>query len=183
MWSSTNACGREARAGQRPGVADALQLVAEPGAVDGRRCRGPPRAPCPPTNTSDPSMSGAKRAPSSSVKKATASGRAGLDAGLLERLDHLEPGQHAVVAVVAATGADGVDVRSGHHGAPSPTSHRPTTLPMASTETDRSRSRIQATTRSRPAPVVVGQGQPAAARRRRCRRSAANSSSRPARRA
>ena len=32
----------------------------------------------PPTNTSDPSMSGAKRAPSSSVKKATARGRAGV---------------------------------------------------------------------------------------------------------
>ena len=37
MCSSTNACGGTARARQRPGVADARQLVAEAGAVDGRR--------------------------------------------------------------------------------------------------------------------------------------------------
>ena len=47
-------------------------------------------------------MSGAKRAPSSSVKNATASGRCGSCAGALQRLDHLEPGEHAEVAVVAA---------------------------------------------------------------------------------
>ena len=37
------------------------------------------------------------------------------DAVLLERLDDLEPGEHAEVAVEAATGGDGVDVRAAHH--------------------------------------------------------------------
>ena len=50
-------------------------------------------------------MSGAKRLPSSSVKKATAIGWRGGDAVLLERLDDLEPGEHAEVAVEAAAGA------------------------------------------------------------------------------
>jgi hypothetical protein len=33
-----------------------------------------------------------------------------------ERLDHLETGEHAEVAVEAAAGGDGVDVRAGEHG-------------------------------------------------------------------
>ena len=41
---------------------------------------------------------------------------AGHDAGPVERLDDLEAGQHAEVAVVPAAGADGVDVGAGHHG-------------------------------------------------------------------
>ena len=60
-------------------------------------------------------MSGWKRAPSSLVKTATISGPARAHAGLVERLHRLEPGEHAVVAVVAAAGADGVDVGAGHH--------------------------------------------------------------------
>ncbi len=61
-------------------------------------------------------MSGAKRAPSSSVKKATASGRARWVPVSMHALDHLEPGEDAVGAVVAAARADGVDVRATHDG-------------------------------------------------------------------
>ena len=42
--------------------------------------------------------------------------RAGeLEAGGLDRLDHLQPGEHAEVAVVAAARGHRVDVRAGHH--------------------------------------------------------------------
>ena len=60
-------------------------------------------------------MSGAKRAPSSSVKNATASGRRVTPPRSSVSID-LEPGEHPVVAVVSAAGADGVDVRAGHDG-------------------------------------------------------------------
>ena len=59
-------------------------------------------------------MSGAKRLPSSSVKKATASGRRVRTPGVVEGAHDLEPGEHAEGAVVAAAGADGVDVAAGH---------------------------------------------------------------------
>ena len=55
-------------------------------------------------------MSGANRAPSSSENTATTSGRAGGDAGGGQRLDDLEAGEHAEVAVVEAAGAHRVDV-------------------------------------------------------------------------
>ena len=77
MCSSTNACGREARAGQRRRRSRCGRARRPAGRRRCPRRRGPPRAAMPPTNTSEPSMSGAKRAPSSSVKKPTASGRAG----------------------------------------------------------------------------------------------------------
>src|SRR2546422_770771 len=38
--------------------------------------------------------------------------------GAGQRLDHLETGQDPVVAVVATSGPDGVDVRAGHHRRP-----------------------------------------------------------------
>ena len=41
-------------------------------------------------------------------------GVAGLDSGLVEGRDHLEPGEHAQVAVVAPAGCDRVDMRAGH---------------------------------------------------------------------
>ena len=63
-------------------------------------------------------MSGGNREPSSSVKKATASGRGSRAPAVLSVSDHLQPGQHAQVAVVAAAGADGVDVAAGHHRRP-----------------------------------------------------------------
>ena len=63
-------------------------------------------------------MSGAKRAPSSSVKNPTAERAAELETGGLDRLDHLQPGEHAQVAVVAAARGHGVDVRAGHHRRP-----------------------------------------------------------------
>ena len=59
-------------------------------------------------------MSGWKRAPSSLVKKATAIGRRVVDLGLVQRAHDFEPGQHAVIAVVAAAGAHRVDVAAGH---------------------------------------------------------------------
>ena len=83
-------------------------------------------------------MSGAKRAPSSSVKNATASGRAVVDAVLFERLDHLQPGEHAEVAVVAPAGARRCRCASRSSPAP-PSGSVParvaTTLPMASMAT------------------------------------------------
>ncbi len=42
-------------------------------------------------------------------------GMLGLDAGVVEGLDRLQAGENAEVAVEAATGAHGVDVRAGHH--------------------------------------------------------------------
>ena len=38
-----------------------------------------------------------------------------LEAGGLDRLDHLQPGEHAEVAVVATARRHRVDVRAGHH--------------------------------------------------------------------
>ncbi len=60
-------------------------------------------------------MSGGKRAPSSSVNHPTASGRVERASRCEDRFDHFEPGEDAEVAVVATAGADGVDVRPGHH--------------------------------------------------------------------
>ena len=99
-------------------------------------------------------MSGAKRAPSSSVKNAD--GERPVRARCrpsCSGLDHLEPGEHAEVAVVAAAGAHGVDVGAAHHRrAIGPRRRRRrSTLPMPSIVTSSPRSRIQATTRSRPA--------------------------------
>ena len=179
MCSSTKACGGRAGHGMR-----ARRSRCGPARRPARRrrwppCRGPPRAARPPANTRLPSMSGAKREPSSLVKNATASGWVGLDAGGDHRLDDLEPGQHAEVAVVAAAGGDGVDVgrRVMTGGSKRSAGQVPTTLPISSTSTRRPRSRIHDTTRSRPGAVGVGQRQPAARRRRRWRRS------RPGRRA
>ena len=134
----------------------------------------------PPTYTSDPSMSGAKRAPSSSVKNATASGRAGVTPALLQRLDDLQPGQHAVVAVVAAAGPDGVDVGPGHDRARR--RRRPTGRP-------RCRWRRSSTVETEvPHPgddeVAARDGRRRSApggssRRRRCCPISANASSRP----
>ena len=60
-------------------------------------------------------MSGAKRAPSSSVKNADGNRPPRRDAVLDQRLEHLEAGEHAEVAVEATAGAHRVDVRAGHH--------------------------------------------------------------------
>ena len=60
-------------------------------------------------------MSGWKRAPSSLVKKATAIGRRVVSLGLVQRAHDFQPGQHAVIAVIAAAGAHRVDVAAGHH--------------------------------------------------------------------
>ena len=118
-----------------------------------RRRRAPPRAACPPTYTRLPSMSGGKRAPSSSVKNATCTGRRVMTPCVARVSTTSKPAEHAEIAVESATGADGVDVRA--RSSPARASGRcragsPTTLPIASIATSRPRSRIQATTRSRP---------------------------------
>ena len=50
------------------------------------------------------------------MKNATASGRRVSWPARVERLDHLEARQHAVVAVESAAGAHRVDVRTAQHG-------------------------------------------------------------------
>ena len=83
---------RRARARQRAGVADAGQLVAEAGAVDRRTMSSASSSASPPdVRRGCPSMSGAKRAPSSSVKNATASGSA-----------RGEPGASASVSITSS---------------------------------------------------------------------------------
>ena len=107
-------------------------------------------------------MSGGKRAPSSFVKKATASRPARDDAGAVERLDHLEAGQHPEVAVEAAAGSHGVDVRTDHHGreariAPGPGGDDVAdgVDPHVETEIDHPGDHEVTA-----APVVVGEGEP-----------------------
>ena len=111
-------------------------------------------------------MSGWKRAPSSSVKNATATGCAVCDAVLLERLDHLEAAEHAEVAVEPAAGAHGVDVRTDHHrrqrrvGARRACRRR---CRWRRSTTARPRSRIHADHQIATVTVGVGERQPGAA--------------------
>ena len=105
---------RQARAGQRPGVADALQLVAQAGAVDGPQVERLLERHA--AHVDERAEHVRREAGALLVGEEGDRQRAGgLDAGLLQGLDDLEAGQHAVVPVVAATGADGVDVRADHH--------------------------------------------------------------------
>ena len=60
-------------------------------------------------------MSGGKRALLVGEERNSKTSRRG-DAGGPKRFDHLEPGQHAQVAVVAPTGAHGVDVGARRDG-------------------------------------------------------------------
>ena len=95
-------------------------------------------------------MSGWKRAPSSLVKNATASGRGGVRPACMRvsitsmpaRTPRL-PSNRPPVRTVSM--CEPVIT-----GRPAPTCQVPTTLPTASTTTSRPRSRIHVTTRSRP---------------------------------
>ena len=68
-----------------------------------------------PVKTRLPNMSGWKRAPSSLVKKATASGRLVTTPASSSVCDDLEPGEDAERAVVVSAGRHGVDVAAHHH--------------------------------------------------------------------
>ncbi len=68
-----------------------------------------------PVATALPSMSVPKRAPSSSLKKATTSGRRVVTPRVVQGAHHLERAQHAQAAVEAPRGGHRVDVRAGHH--------------------------------------------------------------------
>ena len=101
--------------GSGAGVADAVQLVAEAGAVDAHDVEGLLEGHAPDEDQRAQHVGGEAGALLVGEEgRRPADGRG--DAGLLERLDDLEPGQHAEVAVVAAAGADGVDVGAGHDG-------------------------------------------------------------------
>ncbi len=104
------------RARQWSGVPDADQLVAEPGAVVDRR--DVERALQRHAADVDEAAEHVRREAGALLVGEEGDGdrQAGLHAVLLEGLDDLEPGQHAQVAVEAAPGGDGVDVRAGHHG-------------------------------------------------------------------
>ena len=105
-----------------------------------------------PVKTRLPNMSGWKRAPSSLVKKATASGRRVTTPASVERLDDLEPGENPERAVVAPAGAHGVDVAAHHDGRAVLAAARARPRHCRSRRSRRRgpSSRIQPTTRSRP---------------------------------
>ena len=96
------------------GIADALELVAEPSTVDraGVERLGKRQAAGVDEGAQHIRLEACalligedadgKRAPSN-------------HAGLVERLHHLERAEHAVIAVIASTGAHGVDMRPAHH--------------------------------------------------------------------
>jgi hypothetical protein len=69
----------------------------------------------PPAYTSEPSMSGAKRAPSSLVKNATTSGRRVTSPAASSARTTSRPASTPEISVIAPAGGDGVDVRAGHH--------------------------------------------------------------------
>ena len=145
--------GRGRRARERPGVADAHELVAEPGAVVG----GADVERLLERHAADVHEAAEHVGSEAGALLVGEEGHAdrvvGLDAVRLQRLDHLQAGQHAEVAVEAPAGGHGVDVRSGHHRrgvgiAPGPRGRRRCRSRRSSTA--RPRSRIQPTTRSRP---------------------------------
>ena len=83
-----------------------------------------------------------------------------------QRLEHLEPGQHAEVAVEAAARADGVDVRAGHHGRQRGIAARAGWRPRCRwrrSATSSPRSRIQRHDQVAAVAVGVGERQPGAA--------------------
>jgi len=105
----------------------------------------------PPTYTSEPSMSGANRAPSSFVKNATEIGRP----GVIPRSRHVwmtsspasTPKLPSYLPPVRTVSMCEPVITAG----PVPTSHVPMTFPTSSVSIRRPRSRIQPMTRSRPA--------------------------------
>ena len=105
---------RRARHGHRAGVADPFELVADSCTVDADRveCVLDPQ----PTDV-DEAAHHVGREPGALLVGEEADGdrAAGFDAGPLQRLDHLQPGEHPEVAVVATAGTDGVDVGTHHH--------------------------------------------------------------------
>ena len=178
MCSSTYACGNAAgRARHRAGVPDPLQLVAEHGRRRRRRrMSSASSSGSPPTYTRLPSMSGAKRAPSSSVKNATVTPRSVRDAVADQRLDDLEPAEHAEVAVEAAAGAR--RCRCANRSSPAPATGRSragwrTRCRSRRSTTSRPRSRIHVDDEVAAVAVGVGQGEAGAARARRSGRSTA----------
>ncbi len=106
---------RPGRARQRADVADAVELVAEHGAVDGHRVE----------RHLEGQAAGEHEAAQHVGREAGAllvgeeghgQRMGGLDPRADHGLEHLEAGEHAEVAVVAAAGGHGVDVRAGHDG-------------------------------------------------------------------
>ena len=103
-----------ARAGRRAEVADAVELVAEAGAVDGDGVVRLLHAHAVGVDEAAEHVGG--EAGALLVREEGDGERAARgDAGSGEALDHREPAEHAEVAVVQASGAHGVDVRAGHH--------------------------------------------------------------------
>ncbi len=103
------------RARHRAGVADALELVAEPGAVvDGTDVEGVLDRHA--ADVDEAAEHVGREAGALLVgEDADGDRAAGADVVLDQRLEHLQAGEHAEVAVEASAGGDGVDVRAGHH--------------------------------------------------------------------
>ena len=116
-------------------------------------------------------MSGAKREPSSSVKKATAIGRAGCATPCCSSVSTTSsPASTPRLPSKRPPGGDGVDVRAAHHRAPRRVGAGPGGHDVADGVDASRRGRGRAstpTTRSRPVAVGVGQGQAGAPLARR----------------
>ena len=103
-----------AGAGRGAGVADGLELVAEAGAVDGDDVEGLLHRHAADVDEAAEHVGG-EAAALLVGEEGDGDAVLGLDVVVDERLDDLEPGEHAEVAVVDAAGAHGVDVGAGHH--------------------------------------------------------------------
>lgn len=116
MWYSTKAWGTAPGHPPGPAEPDAVELVAEHGAVDGDDLEG--RFELQAADVHRATQHVGREAGTLLVgEEADGEGASGFDAPVDDRLDDLQTGEHAEVAVVAPAGADRVDVRSGEHGA------------------------------------------------------------------
>ena len=113
MWSSTNACGAGSGARARAEVADARQLLTNDRTVDAANVVRLLERQSP--DIDEAAHHVGREAGTLLVGEEPDRQRAGeLEPGGLDRLDHLQPGEHAEVAVVAAPRRHRVDVRPGH---------------------------------------------------------------------
>ena len=163
MWSSTKAWGTRAGDRHRSPVADPVQLVAEHdavgvGAVEGLLQRQAARVGHAPQHV------GAEPGALLVGEEGHLDRSSGDDAGVVQRLDHLQPAEHAEVAVVAPAGGHGVDVAAGHHRGEVFAPRPPADDVADGVDADLEAEGLHPLHHQVPARLVgVGQGQPAAA--------------------
>ena len=150
-------CRSGARGGA--GVADASELVAEPGAVVGRphvECRFHSHA----THVHQTAQHVGLETSTFLVGEVRHADRVhGGDAVLLERLDHLQPAEHTQVAVEPATGAHRVDVRAHHHRGRLRVGTRPGAHHVADGVDDDGEAEVVHPAQHEVAPFAIGVGE------------------------